>query len=203
MEVAAGQDHTCARTSGGAVYCWGNNDSGQVGLGTAPDPLNPDRVSIATLLSGITATQVSAGAFHTCAIANSRVYCWGDNSFLQTGQSGAGPILNPTQVSGITDAVEVAAGGFHTCVRRATGAVICWGNNESGERGDAFPAAPGTSLVTVSGLSASALTASRGRHNCAVGTGSIGYCWGLNDNGRLGNGLTTSNRLPQKLSPLN
>jgi alpha-tubulin suppressor-like RCC1 family protein len=197
VDISAGQYHTCALTNTGAVYCWGANDQAQVGTGatSAAEPL-------AKLVSGITASQISAGSYHTCAVVSSRPRCWGDNSFSQTGQAGAGPILTPTQVSGIADAIEVAAGGFHTCVRRTGGAVACFGNNSSGERGDVFPAAASTTLVTVSSLSATSVVAGRGAHNCAIGTGSAGYCWGLNDNGRLGNGTSTSNRVPQKISPL-
>jgi alpha-tubulin suppressor-like RCC1 family protein len=44
-EIAAGFDHACARTSDGAVYCWGTNGDGQIGDGTTTARAEPVRVT--------------------------------------------------------------------------------------------------------------------------------------------------------------
>lgn len=42
----------------------------------------------------------------------------------------------PTPVEGLTDAIQITASGAHTCARRRTGAVVCWGENVEGQLGD-------------------------------------------------------------------
>lgn len=196
-DVTAGESHTCARTTGGSVYCWGSNASGELGTGGSASP-NP----VATSVSGLSGVDMLvAGTAHTCALVSGNVFCWGNNGFQQLGQATGSSYPTPTQISGLTDAVAISAGALHTCAIRAAGSVVCWGNNEAGERGDAAPAAPSATRVTVSSLSAS-LLASGGIHNCAVRSNGAAVCWGNNVSGQLGNGATSSTHLIQAISPL-
>ena len=88
--VAAGDSHTCALLANGAVSCWGQNNSGQLGDGTLTNRTTPATVSG---LSG--ATAVTAGGYHTCALlGDGTVRCWGSNLF---GQLGNGDPIYVTQ----------------------------------------------------------------------------------------------------------
>jgi alpha-tubulin suppressor-like RCC1 family protein len=47
-------------------------------------------------------------------------------------------------VVGIDDAVDVVSGSYHTCARRRSGQVQCWGDNTSGQVGVSNTAGSGT-----------------------------------------------------------
>src|SRR5881628_2966513 len=134
VAVTGGGFHTCVRFPDGTLECWGRNDAGQLG-----DPATTTDVSRTPVrVTGITtATAVTAGGFHTCALLqDGTVSCWGQNTF---GQVGNGSILNsstPVTVSGITTAVAVSAGGWHTCALLQDGTIRCWGRNEDGQLGN-------------------------------------------------------------------
>jgi alpha-tubulin suppressor-like RCC1 family protein len=93
--MSAGQRHTCATTTAGAVKCWGSDGTGtQDAGGSRADRTVP--VDVAGLTSGVAA--VSSGDQHTCAMTTGGdVRCWGDNS---KGQLGDGTIIGgPTPVA--------------------------------------------------------------------------------------------------------
>src|SRR6266571_423973 len=100
--VSAGGWHACAVAATGTVYCWGANSNGQLGDGTTTDSPTPVAVSAP---AGVSFASVSAGGFHTCAIANAptpnTAYCWGANSSGQLGNGTTVDQLTPVAVSTI------------------------------------------------------------------------------------------------------
>src|SRR5436309_2831529 len=77
-QLSAGGEHTCGRTDAGAVYCWGQNGSGQLGDGTIP--FNRTTPTAVAAPQGVVFAHVSAGWNHTCAMtAAGAGYCWGSN----------------------------------------------------------------------------------------------------------------------------
>jgi hypothetical protein len=134
--IAAGGGHACALLSGGTIQCWGFNAYGELGNGTTTDPPVPITVS------GITnAIAIAAGEEHTCALlSGGSVQCWGDNSFGQLGNGSTNTCsygssrpcsLTPITVSGITNAIAIAASEMQTCALLSGGSVQCWGSYSS------------------------------------------------------------------------
>ena len=79
--IAAGWANTCGQRVNGSVYCWGNNESGQIGDGTLDSKFTPGSP---LNLSGV--TQIDPGDLHICAlISGNTVYCWGLNDYGQVG----------------------------------------------------------------------------------------------------------------------
>jgi alpha-tubulin suppressor-like RCC1 family protein len=187
VALALGGRHSCALSASGAVSCWGDNASGQLGLGDIPNQPTP------TSVSGLSSVaQLGAGTDFTCALAtDGRVRCFGDNARGQigTGSTGAG-VNTPTLVSGLDDAVSLSLGDAHVCAARAGGAVSCWGAGGGGQLGDGDVmdrSAPGDTDPLIDQAVSVAVGAD---HSCArLGRGAI-LCWGLNRSGQVGDGST-------------
>jgi alpha-tubulin suppressor-like RCC1 family protein len=91
-------------------------------------------VQVYGLTSGVTA--ISMGTYHSCAVVNSGVQCWGSGNNGQLGDNTQNDSMIPVQVSGLTSgATGVGAGEYHTCAV-VNGALQCWGNNGYGQLGD-------------------------------------------------------------------
>jgi len=201
VAIATHWSHTCALTATGAVKCWGANDHGQLGLGTASaDKSTP--TDLITLASGTVGLAV--GLNHTCALTSTgAVKCWGANEHGQLGLTGTADRPAPTAVPSVgTSIVALAAGQYHMCALTSAGAVRCWGDNTYGQLGvdglgpQALPTDVTDLGTEVVGLTAGAF------HTCAlVSTGAL-KCWGYNAYGQLGLYDTDNRPTPVTLDAL-
>jgi alpha-tubulin suppressor-like RCC1 family protein/roadblock/LC7 domain-containing protein len=192
--IAAGNEHSCAVTTGGDVFCWGLNANGQLGDGTKTDSRIPVRVAgIFEAVKGI-----AAGAGHTCALTvRGGVLCWGDNQYGQLGDGkGTKNRVVPEAVIGLKEGVSAfSARGGHTCSLMTNSGVKCWGNNQYGQLGDGTKtnrAVPVDLLQLGRGVSA---VAAGSDHTCASIGGKV-KCWGWNYYGQLGDGTKTTQGNP-------
>ncbi len=185
-EITAGTFHTCALVAGGQVRCWGNNSNSQLGNAAAGfTSFTP--VAVAGL-SG--ATQISATGDHTCVVVTGgQVRCWGLNGEGQLGNAAAGfNSPTPVAVTGLSGVTSIAAGSLHTCAALGTGQVRCWGQNGSGQLGNATFGPGGPGIVAVSGLTGAVQVGAGQALSCARLTSGQVRCWGSNASGALGNG---------------
>jgi len=134
-QLAAGTEHSCAITTSGEAWCWGNNNHGQLGDGTTIDRALPVRVL------GLDGRMVSvvAGAEHTCAwLDTGKVKCWGGGERGQLGNGAWADSLSPVTVSlpNSFHVAQITSGGSHMCARSTAGNVSCWGWNYAGQLGN-------------------------------------------------------------------
>lgn len=144
-EITAGTHHTCALLADGRVQCFGRNDLGQLGDGSAgADRFRPlDVVG----LTGSRVLHVDAqGGLSTCAVtADGHAHCWGylyrgglGDGRMESAMLWAGPSPVPSSVVGLTDASHVAG----RCAWNAAGLASCWGQLALGNGATAIAYTP-------------------------------------------------------------
>jgi alpha-tubulin suppressor-like RCC1 family protein len=188
VAVLAGAYHSCVRKTDGSLWCWGRNDYGQVGDGTTT---SPQRSPVKAVLSDAMAT-VDMGPWHLCARSTAgALSCWGLNSFGQLGDgTNISPQVLPVQATALGSTVaDLAIGGYHNCAVKNDSTVWCWGYNEMGTLGDGSvgPAKPSPVQVVPLGTTVAQVVAGPFT-TCAITKDHAAWCWGLNDNGQLGDG---------------
>lgn len=190
--IAAGFGHTCAVLAEGSLRCWGWNSRGELGDGSITSQPYPTAVSG---LLGI--VEVGAGFDYTCARNNTgAVVCWGSNDRGQLGNGSTVESRTPVTVGGGLVASAISVGYYHACLHSAARTVHCWGDNGVGQLGDISsesmrltpgPAAILTGVVSYSGFE---------WHACAVAADDVLSCWGVNDEGQLGDGTIIGRTRP-------
>lgn len=100
--LSAGGGHTCALGAGGGLHCWGDDLSGQVGVGrpggfvTEPEPVEPERSFRSLSAGGGRPLELADSppddlddlrfSAHTCAVdAGGALFCWGSNGHGELG----------------------------------------------------------------------------------------------------------------------
>lgn len=200
LEVMGG--NACALLSSGQPKCWGNNSSGQLGLGHT----NP--TGIPTLVQSLPykAQSMSLGLYSSCALlVTGDVYCWGGNGLggLGNGDSSLPSSLTPVKALLSGKAQVLAMGGFHGCALLENGTVECWGWGYTGALGDGVinPSSSHTAYTPqpVIGVSGAVNVISGTHQSCAVYSDGFTECWGSNNSGQLGLGNTNFVSLPEPL----
>jgi alpha-tubulin suppressor-like RCC1 family protein len=218
--LAAGDYHSCAVLDDGNVRCWGYGNEGQLGYASRAqigDNESPASVGPVRLGVGRTATAITAGGNHTCALLDDgRVRCWGLGEFGQLGRGSTASIGDGEQVDSVNPvdldghlATAVTAGFGHSCAILDDANVRCWGLGGNGQLGYAnssavLNAADVDAVNIGEGRTAKAITAGAA-HTCAILDDGSVRCWGLNEFGQLGYGNTISigdNEAPGTVPPV-
>jgi alpha-tubulin suppressor-like RCC1 family protein len=206
VDVESGNNHTCARTAAGDVYCWGLNTFGQVGDGTTT-PGNAPRAYPVAVTGGLKFSTIAAGGSLTCGLtAAGAAYCWGNNGNGQLGTGTAGgSSATPVAVVGGRTFTQISAGSFRACGANVGGTtdftVWCWGLS-AGAFGDGALLDRPSPTVLPTGVS-SIFHGGNNSNGSACGLGFGGqqvWCWGVNGSGQLGDGTSTGRAAPTLVS---
>lgn len=196
--LSVGEHHSCAVTPNGEAYCWGNDYFGQ--LGAPPDvpegqaPLDTPEPFPLPVSGGITFASISAGSFHTCALATGgNGYCWGsnDDGGLGTGASTERQ-QTPARVASALVLTAISTGNTHTCGLAVGGTAYCWGSNAFGELGigSSDMTAHSTPQAVTGGHHFVTIDAGA-EFTCALKADSTAFCWGGDYFGQVGDGMAS------------
>ena len=187
--IGGGQGSAFGIKDTGALFAWGNNSNGRLGLGTSPsvDVSSPVQVGSLTNWSKVSGRGVSGG---TSGIkTDGTLWAWGKNNF---GQLGMGDLVyrsSPVQVGSLTTWESVTNGYAVTLAVKTDGTLWAWGWNQHGQlgqgNGEGFRQ---SSPIQIGGLTTWHSGSTRGEHMMArLDDGKL-YVWGRGTDGRLGLG---------------
>ncbi|MEP9413586.1 protein kinase [Gordonia sp. VNQ95] len=186
--VSAGGSVTCG-IKGGTLLCWGDNDYGSIGDGTATDRTVPTPVKG---LGEVSAVSVAVGTAEVCAVSGGTVYCWGQ-------EFGSGDVRRtPVRIDGISDVTAISTSGTNTCAIRQAEA-YCWGNNVYGTAGTGTTSPSVNTPTKVPGLRNVTAVAVGIGNACAITRAADLYCWGKNETGQIGDGTQQNQLSPVKI----
>jgi alpha-tubulin suppressor-like RCC1 family protein len=219
--ITVGHQHSCGRRAGGNVWCWGRNDSGQLGDGTTVSNGTPVHY---TEPQDYPYEAVAAGAHHTCALRQGgglrtcagtttggfpdAIPNWtgsfmksiaeGDDDSCGITSSGAlvCDVLGNNATTNSTKAwTRVDVGGGFWCALASGGALWCRGDGIWGQLGDGTNLSSATPVQVGASLHWVTVSAG-GRHACAITADGTLYCWGANEAGQLGDTTTARRSTP-------
>jgi alpha-tubulin suppressor-like RCC1 family protein len=202
----------------GTIRAFGTNVYGELGNGaTATYQRTPVTVSgianaVAVAAGGLYGNVTGGDKFSLALLSDGTIKAWGDNTYGQLGNGTTTASTIPVTVSGITNAVAIAAGPSHALALLSDGTIKAWGDNTYGQLGDGTTTSPRLTPVTVCNTGATAGTCDSNPLTNAVALAAGGTswsdssfallsdgtikAWGSNGNGKLGDGTTTTRTTP-------
>jgi alpha-tubulin suppressor-like RCC1 family protein len=131
------------------------------------------------------AKKIDTGDSHTCAIYNTKAYCWGFNLYGQLGINSTLHQISPVQVHLLNNVISVSCGSQFSCFLQGNLEMYCVGSNGNSQLGDSntqdrrLPYLVGTSIIQIT---------TGGYHTCSVSNTNVVLCWGMNGFGQIGQG---------------
>lgn len=184
--------------SDGTLWAWGNNNTGQLGLGDTTNRSSP--VQVGALTNWL---RVSGGSYSAYAIkTDGTLWGWGSGGSGQLGKGNTNSYSSPVQIGSGTNWAWVEAGAiFAAYAIKTDGTLWSWGYNGNGQLG--LGNITDYSSPKQVGALTNWLKLSSGSYSAyAVKTDGTLWSWGLNNAGRLGLGNTTNYSSPKQIGAL-
>ena len=187
VAVASGSYHVIARRTDGSIWVWGGNYEGQLGDGTVDNKNTPQKI-----LSNDNWVSMAGGNHSLAVRSDGTIWSWGENG---NGQLGDGTLVNknvPRQLSAGNSWTSLSAGTSHSIGIKSDGSLWAWGLNSDGQLGLGNTTSPITGALQVGADRNWAIISAGGSHSIGIKSDGSLWAWGLNSDGQLGLGNTTS-----------
>jgi len=189
-----------------ALWAWGRNTSGELGLGNKTTYSSPKQVGNVGDWSATDFFNISSAYKHTLAIKpDGTLWAWGDGNDGKLGNGSQADVSSPVQIGALTDWSVVSAGSNHSLAIKTDGTFWAWGQGAQGRLGlgnttsYSSPVQVGA-LTNWASMSAGPLGAAN--HCFGIKTDGTLWAWGYNTNGKLGLGNTTNYSSPKQVGAL-
>lgn len=184
QQIAVGAYHSCGILSkDDALFCWGRNKEGQVGVGTSDAYIStPSEVVIGRTRF----LKISVGEDHTCVLTfYNSAKCWGSNAHAQLGVAAPKGLSAPRDGSARRTWKDISAGSFYTCGVTVAGTGYCWGYDQ-GQLGHGlnFRAAIRTPTKIHGDIEWKSISAGHDT-TCGIASDDVTWCWGYGVKSRI------------------
>jgi alpha-tubulin suppressor-like RCC1 family protein len=186
--IGCGWYFCCAITSANSgLFCWGQNDYGQLGVGNTTPLSSPPSTSV---LNG---TSTFSGALsHACAVVGGGCRCWGSNVYGALGTGNNVDTTVPPATSVLSNTVSVAVGAHHSCAITGSYQLYCWGSSFAGQLGTGLIPSLSPTIVAIAPVTQ---VSSSLQTVCALQVNGTVSCWGSNSQGQTGVGPASATTL--------
>ena len=194
--VACGTEHTVYIDYDGQLWSFGDNTTGQLGLGHFRSVHTPQRIEMKN--QELSFDTVSCGSNHTVCKSNGLLYVFGDNSDGQLGLGSEYHINEPVLLPCSFFATEISCGSQFTIVLSDVGQVYSFGSNKHGELGLGDKKRRTVPSVIDSLEEIQHISCGR-EHSMCIDSEDYLWTWGSNAFGQLGFGEQTDTTKPKRL----
>lgn len=195
--VRAGGIHSIVLRDDGEVWTWGHGALGACGTNARRDV----RVPTPALLA-FPARAIAGGGQFSVVLATPAP----TSALTGLGAAGAALELPKTHpatrdLPSLTDVIQLASGFHHTLALDGEHRVLAWGDNTSGQLGDAGPGRDDPALVDLplDGAAGFVGVAARANQSFALRSDGAVFAWGDGTWGQLGTGVTGTLNAPARV----
>lgn len=179
----------------GVLWAWGENYYNMLGDGMSGPKYSPTKIGIDTDWESI----YPSYAFVLALKKSGQITTWGDNSYGQLGNGTFSKNLLPTQIGSDTNWKSASTGGASSIAVKNVGTLWGWGNNYNGQLGDGTRISKINPVQIGSGSDWKLTYSNLNDANFAIKTNGTLWGWGINYNGQLGDGTTTTRTTPTQI----
>lgn len=192
VQIYAATNYSLALRSDGAVFAWGSNLDGRLGVGDDA-PTSRNAVQVNNLNNII---QISAGDDHALALRDDgSVFGWGNNEFSQIGDGTTTNRLSPVKINSLNNIKQVSAGGIHSLALRSDGLTFGFGGNSDSQLGDGTTSTRSIPIQINNVIGGTQVITGNSQSLILKNDNSISS-FGRNTIGQLGNGTFTNSPIP-------
>jgi alpha-tubulin suppressor-like RCC1 family protein len=185
--VARGYKHTLAIREDGSLYAWGDNSTGQLGLGNQTTYYTPQRVGTATNWVSVAAagSTSAVGGFSVALNSKGEIWTWGANSLGQLGNGAYQDLRVPALVSG--NWIAISAHALNVLAQASDGSLWGWGYNGDGQLGNGTTSNSNVPVAVYFGSQDWVHFDAGSNHSVGILLDGTLWCWGNNSHGENAN----------------